>query len=42
MYEYYYIRVNSGEDVRKVDVNKEEGYAQLAGGSAHLVHVVSH
>ena len=28
---------DSGEDVRKVNVNREEGYAQTAGGSAHLV-----
>ena len=33
----YYIRVDSGEDVRKVNGNKEEVYAQTAGGSAHLV-----
>ena len=26
-----------GEDVRKVNVNKEEGYAQTVGASAHLV-----
>ena len=40
--EMYYIRVliyscDSGEDVRKVNGNKEEVYAQTAGGSAHLV-----
>ena len=40
MYEYYYIRVDSGEDVRKVNVNREEWYAQIAGGNAHLVNVV--
>ena len=33
----YYIRVDSGEDVRKVNANREEVYAQTAGGSAHLV-----
>ena len=35
----YYIRVDSGEDdiVRKVNVNKEEVYAQTTGGSAHLL-----
>ena len=25
MYEYYYICVDSGEDVRKVNVNRDEG-----------------
>ena len=39
----YYIRVDSGEDVRKVNGNREEVYAQTAGGSAHLVQAaVSH
>ena len=33
----YYIRVDSGEDVRKVNGNREKVYAQTAGGSAHLV-----
>ena len=33
----YYIRVDSGEDVRKVNGNTEEVYAQTAGGIAHLV-----
>ena len=33
----YYIRVDSGEDVRKVNGNREEVHAQTAGGSAHLV-----
>ena len=33
----YYIRVNSDEVVRKVKDNREEVYAQTAGGSAHLV-----
>ena len=33
----YYIRVDSGEDVRKVNGNKEEVYEQTSGGSAHLV-----
>ena len=33
----YYIRVDSGEDVRKVNSNREEVYAQTTGGSAHLV-----
>ena len=33
----YYIRVDSGGDVRKVNGNREEVYAQTAGGSAHLV-----
>ena len=33
----YYIRVDSGEGVRKVNGNREEVYAQTAGGSAHLV-----
>ena len=32
----YYIRVDSGEDVRKVNGNREEVYAQTAEGSAHL------
>ena len=36
-YEYYYIRVDSGEDVRKVNVNREERYAPIAGGSAICV-----
>ena len=33
----YYIRVDSGEDTRKVSGNREEAYAQTTGGSAHLV-----
>ena len=40
----YYVRVliynyscDSREDVHKVNVNRKEGYAQTAGGSAHLV-----
>ena len=38
-----YIRVDSGEDVRKVNGNREEVYAQTTGGSAHLVQAdVSH
>ena len=28
----YYIRVDSGEDVRKVNGNREEVYAQTTGG----------
>ena len=42
MYEDCYIHVDIGEDVRQENVYREEGYAQIAGGSAHLVHVVSH
>ena len=39
----YYIRVDSGEDMRKVNGNREEVYAQTAGGSVHLVQAdVSH
>ena len=39
----YYIRVDSGEDVRKVIGNREEVHAQTVGGSARLVQaVVSH
>ena len=39
----YYIRVDSGEDVRKVNGNREEVCAQTAGGSSHLVQAtVSH
>ena len=39
----YYIRVDSGEYVRKVNGNREEVYARTAGGSAHLVRApVSH
>ena len=39
MYYTMYVRecVDSGEDVRKVNGNREEVYAQTAGGSAHLV-----
>ena len=37
----YYIRVDSGEDVRKVNGNREEEYAQTAGGSAHLVQAAA-
>jgi len=33
----HYIRVDSGEDVRKVNGNREGVYAQTTGGSAHLV-----
>ena len=33
----YYICVDSGEDVRKVNGNREGVYAQTTGGSAHLV-----
>ena len=39
----YYIRVDSGKDVRKVNGNREEVHAQTAGESAHLVQAaVSH
>ena len=33
----YYIRVDSGEGVHKVNGNREEVYAQTTGGSARLV-----
>jgi hypothetical protein len=39
----YYVRVDRREDVRKVNGNREEVYAQTTGGSVHLVHAaVSH
>ena len=37
----YYSRVDSREGVRKVNGNREEVYAQTAGGTAHRVQAAN-